>query len=704
MVGDLTSEQPVKGRRALRRIVLLGLLLVMLVLAGSAALLAFAGRSVDQIQAREERTLVARTMERFQERVVADITTTTVWDQAYYILRPGGDVAWADSEIGSYYANNRGHHVTLAIDDQNRPFYAWKGKARVDANSLATFERDAMPVIDKVRAKELHGHEHERTVDLGVSDPGLAHTAGGLVRSEGILYLVGVSNVVRESADAPHEDGPGILVISAQRVDSMLPRLNEQLRVTKAHVVPAVGKGENSIPLVDASGKTISFLAWEAQRPGMAALQQALPVVAISLLILLGIGALLALHVRHIARELDAEELGHRDAVRALIKARDRAEDANMAKSHFLANMSHEIRTPLNGVLGMVQVMERSGLDGPNAERLEIIRHSGETLLTVLNGILDLSKIEAGRFELDIREFDLSEMVEAACQPFANLAAQKDLEFHIDIHHDALGIWQGDPMRLRQVLSNLAANAVKFTTEGEVCVEVERTIKGLRFCVRDTGMGIPSDRVSALFEKFVQADSSMSRRFGGTGLGLAICREFVDIMGGRLAVQTQEGHGSTFAFELPLPRLRDADPHAVTPTPKVSEVMPLRILAAEDSKPNQLVLKALLEPLGAELHIVSDGKEAVKAYQNGDFDLVLMDIQMPHMNGIDATRAIRKAEQKQRRSPTPIIALSANVMGEQIRDYMAAGMDGYVAKPIDATALIDAIQQALEPRSKVAAL
>jgi signal transduction histidine kinase/CheY-like chemotaxis protein len=704
MVGDLTSEQPVKGRRALRRIVLLGLLLVMLVLAGSAALLAFAGRAVDELQAREERTLVTRTMERFQERVVADITTTTVWDQAFYILRPGGDVAWADSEIGSYYANNRGHHVVLAIDQHDQTFYAWKGKARVAPDSLATFERDAMPVVEKVRAKERHGPEHDRTRDLGVSDPGLAHTAGGLVRSEGVLYLVGVSNVVRETADAPHLHGPGILVISAQRVDSLLPRLNEQLRVSQAHVVPAIRDGENGIPLIDASGQTLGFLAWQPQRPGMAALRGAAPFVGLGLLILLAVGAMLALHVRHIARELDAEELGHRDAVRALIKARDRAEEANMAKSHFLANMSHEIRTPLNGVLGMVQVMERSGLDRPNAERLDIIRHSGETLLTVLNGILDLSKIEAGRFELDIQEFDLREMVEAACKPFANLAAQKDLEFSIDIHHDALGIWEGDPMRLRQVLSNLAANAVKFTPEGEVGIEVQRTVKGLRFCVKDTGIGIPADRVSELFEKFVQADSSMSRRFGGTGLGLAICREFVDVMGGRLAVQTQEGHGSTFAFELPLPRLRDADIDAIGPAPKVSEAMPLRILAAEDSKPNQLVLKALLEPLGAELHIANDGREAVKAYEAGDFDLVLMDIQMPLLNGIEAAQAIRRAEKKQRRPSTPIIALSANVMGHQVRDYLAAGMDGYVAKPIDADTLIDTIKQALEPRGKLVAL
>ena len=701
MLGDLTSAPATKGQQALRRIVLLGLLLVMLVLAGSVSLLAFAGNAIDQMQVREERALVDNATGRFQEQLIGDITTASVWDQAYAIFKPGGDMVWADAEIGAYFTNNRGHHVVLAIGKDDQPFYGWKGDTRVDPSALSMFQRDVGPVVAKVRALENHGDQaaaHAR-LHLGNTDPGLAHTAAGVIVSEGVHYLVGVSNVVRETAEAGHEHGPGVLLISAQRLDSLLGRINSQLQVSEAHILPEPRRGDNSIALVDASGRNVGVLGWTHKRPGLVVLRGAAPIVAIALLVLLAVGGLLAWHIRQIARELQREELEHRATIAQLVTARDRAEDASSAKSQFLANMSHEIRTPLNGILGMVQVMERSGgLPGPNAERLEIIRDSGETLLAILNGILDLSKIESGRFELDIQEFDLREMVGAACKPFANLAAQKDLEFEIDIHPDAVGVWRGDPMRLRQILSNLTANAVKFTAEGEVCNEVLRTAKGLRFAITDTGIGIPADRVSALFEKFVQADSSMSRRFGGTGLGLAICREFVSIMGGRLAVQTQEGRGSTFAFELPLPRVKGAvslppDPFAVPH----AQALPIRVLAAEDSKPNQLVLKALLEPCGVELHVVSDGAEAVKAFKRGTFDLVLMDIQMPGLNGLDAAVAIRDYEAAKGGERTPILALSANAMSHQLDDYVAAGMDGFVAKPIDATNLIVTIRDTLDP-------
>jgi len=695
MEGDLTSGQATKGQRALRRIVALSLLLLMLVLTGSAALLMFAGDAVDQLQAREERSLVTRTMARFQERLIGDITTATVWDQAYNELRRGGDVAWADSEIGSYYANNRGHDVTVVVDEQDHPFYSWAGAARTTPSEHAAFLRAVQPLVAKVR--QLERSPQKPQAGLGVSDQRLAKTAGGLVYSGGVYYLVGVSNVVREAAGAPSRPGPAVLVISGQKLDDLLDQLNRELRVSEAEIAMTPEPGENRIPLIDVNGREVGGLDWQPKHPGMQALRDAAPLFTLGILLLLLVGAALARHMRNVARDLEAEEIAHREAMRQLVSARDRAEEASSAKSEFLANMSHEIRTPLNGILGMVQVMERGGLAGANAERLEIIRDSGETLLSVLNGILDLSKIEAGRFELEIQEFDLREMVGSACKPFANLAAQKDLEFDVDIDPEALGVWRGDPTRLRQILSNLAANAVKFTTEGRIRVEVSRTAKGLAFAVSDTGIGIPADRVSELFEKFVQADSSMSRRFGGTGLGLAICREFVNIMGGRLAVQTQEGHGSTFAFELKMTKVKGAaapvDPHAMAHT----QDLPIRVLAAEDSKPNQLVLKALLEPSGVELHIASDGAEAVRAFQGGVFDLVLMDIQMPVMNGIEAATAIRAFEAAAGRERTPIVALSANVMSHQLQAYYAAGMDASVAKPIDADALIQTIRDTLDP-------
>ncbi len=394
----------------------------------------------------------------------------------------------------------------------------------------------------------------------------------------------------------------------------------------------------------------------------------------------------------------------HREAIEgALAEALERArageraaETANAAKSAFLATMSHEIRTPLNGVLGMSQVMSRDTLSAPQRERLEVIRQSGEALTALLNNVLDLSKIEAGQMEVESIPFDLNEILESARATFATLALDKGLQLQMAVDDSARGVFQGDPTRLRQVLFNLLSNAVKFTDEGRVILGAEAVSGRLKLWVSDTGPGMSQAELGRLFVRFAQLDSSTTRRHGGTGLGLAISHELCGLMGGALEATSAPGQGSTFSLSAPLVRLGDA-----TPAPNDGPARPagglngLRVLAAEDNEVNQVVLKALLAPLGVEPVMVADGAAAVAAWEAGEWDLVLMDVRMPVMDGLAATAAIRARERSQGRRRTPIIGLSADAMDHQVNELLAAGMDSHVSKPIDVTRLYGVLEAAL---------
>ncbi|MEW5685145.1 MAG: ATP-binding protein [Pseudomonadota bacterium] len=386
-----------------------------------------------------------------------------------------------------------------------------------------------------------------------------------------------------------------------------------------------------------------------------------------------------------------------RRGARRLRAAQARAEAANAAKSAFLATMSHEIRTPLNGVLGMAQAMGAEKLSGRQREQLGVIRQSGESLLAILNDILDLSKIEAGKLELEIVDFDLSEVARGAYSAFTAIANKKGLSFDLDTRA-AAGRYRGDPSRLRQILYNLISNALKFTEKGEIRVTAIYQAGGLSITVRDTGAGISPENLSRLFQKFDQLDSSTTRRFGGTGLGLAICRELASLMGGQITVESELGQGSAFTLHIPLERLGDESAPAPAP-PSAHEAggFELRVLAAEDNAVNQLVLKTLLHQLGVDPHVVEDGKAAVAAWEGADWDVVLMDVQMPVMDGLAATAAIRAREAATGRPRTPIIALTANAMSHQVQEYLRVGMDGHVAKPIAVADLYAALGRVLGP-------
>jgi len=381
------------------------------------------------------------------------------------------------------------------------------------------------------------------------------------------------------------------------------------------------------------------------------------------------------------------------------LQARERsALEAADAMSTFLANMSHELRTPLNGVLGMAQAMARDELSQPQRTRLTVIEGSGEALLSLLNDLLDVSKIESGKTVLEDGVIDMQTLGDGVRSIFTALARDKDLALRLTVNPGAMGHWRGDPTRVRQVLNNLISNAVKFTDHGSVAVDVLREDEHLVFRVEDTGMGIAPDKLDSIFDRFVQADAAMTRRHGGSGLGLTICRELVSLMDGDIRVESIEGAGTTFVVRLPLIRAetaRSQDLPVEAPVVPETTCGDLRVLAAEDNATNQMVLKTLLEQVGIEPTLVWNGQEALDACRAGAWDIILMDIQMPVMDGLTAVRAIREAERKQSLRRTPVIAVTANAMSYHIDEYLAAGMDAVVAKPVNFAALLEAMDAAI---------
>jgi PAS domain S-box-containing protein len=389
-----------------------------------------------------------------------------------------------------------------------------------------------------------------------------------------------------------------------------------------------------------------------------------------------------------------------------LEEARRAAEAASAAKATFLANMSHEVRTPLNSIIGFTDLLlDDPGLDERKRHQLGMVQKSGNLLMTIVDDILNLSKLEAGKVELHLEPFALEALIDNSTSLIKAVAESKGLQLSTWIDPQASPNHLGDEGRLRQVLLNLLNNALKFTASGSIQVEARRvlataSVERLRFTVTDTGPGIPLEKQHRLFQQFSQTDASVSREYGGTGLGLAISKSLIDLMGGHIGAFSTEGMGSTFWFEIDLPPAQAAS----LPPPETAQAgsrtasRSAKILLVEDVPFNQELAEAILLRAGHEVRIAGDGVEAVKAAAEENFDLILMDVQMPRMDGITATRRIREMEGP--RSRVPIIAMTANVLAEQVREFEAVGMNGHVAKPIKQAELHAAIAAAIDVRGE----
>ena len=680
------SEKSALSRAQLLRILVFAVIAVSALMISVGGMVAYSAFVIDQQTVRTQSDLVDRRVERRLKGLREDVLSASVWNEAY-AQTLAGDREWMQANYGDYYADYMQHEVTVVFDGAGRAIYASRQSEETSPETEAELFEVARPIVAELR----------RSADAQPAGPVKYGLDAVVTREAAVMvgdepYFITVSSVVPEDAANDRPGTPSPFVVSGVSVRSFVASLETDLMLTAPRLAGADEKlTEASVPLMDSSGQLLGSVHWTPDRPGASLLVAAIP--ALSIMVALSLAALAAggFRVYRLIRDLASNEA-------ALDRTLAEAESANAAKSQFLANMSHELRTPLNGIIAMTELLRDRQTDARGREMAATIISSGHTLEHVVNDILDVAKIEAGLLKFEAAPFELDELLKVAAQLHGAAAAAKGITLGLTIHDDASGVYLGDRTRVSQVISNLISNAVKFTETGGVQVTARRQRdRGVCLSVSDTGVGFDRATTARLFQRFEQADASVSRRYGGTGLGLAICASLTEVMGGRVTARSVPGKGSTFFAHLALPRIGNAEVMVSEPAAPFSDGdgRSLRVLYADDHAINRQVVTMILEPLGISLTLVENGREAVDILTTSAFDIVLMDVQMPEMDGLTATRLLRAHEAAHGLLRTPVISLTANAMPDDADRSLAAGADLHLPKPIRPAQLLEAIDHIL---------
>jgi signal transduction histidine kinase/ActR/RegA family two-component response regulator len=689
-------------------------------------------RIADDAALRRDRSIVETGIAGRIQEIADKSSSVAIWDDAVLHLDNKLDDDWANSNIGTYFRDN-GFNAALVLNSEGVPLYQSATDGR-SAPGTADLVAAASALVAKVRQAEAARGPAGAVLarQQSISE---AINASATSLFDGRLFILNAALVQPDFGKALPATARSAIILSAMEVDDdFVSALSGRFLLADAHLhvqqlhagqpaaFPDLPPGEARAVLSDGAGKAVAVFDWEPPQPGRSLLSQTLLPILAGLIGLAAWAVLLFARGRKATERLIASEAkavllaskleANQETLRAMLAdltaAKNAAESASVAKSQFLANMSHEIRTPLNGVLGLAQVMASEKLEPEHAEKIDLILDAGKSLLVLLNDVLDLSKIEAGKLEITTAPGDLMHTIGGTVQLFRAQAEGKGLRLTLDAPND-IPRMHYDLVRVRQCVSNLISNAIKFTSDGTVAVTVSIKPHGgaeymILVQVRDTGIGMDEAAMSRLFTAFTQGDNSTTRRFGGTGLGLAISRALARAMGGDIRVRSKESVGSSFAlwFRAEEAPIEIAKPvAAVVARTVVDANEPLRgarILVTDDNALNRRIIRMMLAPHGCEITEAANGQEALDHLAAQTFDLVLLDAHMPVMDGVEAIRRIRTSHEYWR--TLPVIALTADAMAGDREKYLAMGMSEYLSKPVDKRALIATMSGLLVPGSQ----